>query len=45
MSGESNNVNVGEKPTQKNIENQLNEDTQKIYKPPPTTIKGVKNFD
>ncbi|KAL4132585.1 hypothetical protein QTP88_009709 [Uroleucon formosanum] len=40
-----NNVNVGEKPTQKNIKNQLNGDTHKVYKPPPIAIKGVKHFD
>jgi len=41
----SKNVNVGEKPKQININNQLNGDTQKVYKPPPITIKGVKHFD
>lgn len=41
----SNNVNVGEKSTQKNIKNQIKNDTQKVYKPPPITIKGVKHFN
>jgi len=41
----SNNVNVDEKPTQKNIKNQLNRVAQKVYKPPPIAIKGVKHFD
>ena len=40
-----NNVNVDSKSTQKNIEKQISGDTQKAYKPPPITIKGVKHFD
>lgn len=41
----SNNVNVDAKSTQKNIKNPTNVDTEKVYKPPPITIKGVKHFD